>query len=178
MDFQLPYVLELLSATPELLSGCFKHLPGDYSNKNEGSGTWSPFDVLGHLVHGEKTDWIPRARIILEEGEDRPFDPFDRFAMLDSSKGKTVDDLLAEFTELRKRNLQTLRSWNLTTADLQKTGTHPALGRVTLEQLLSTWVVHDFDHLTQIFRTAAKQLDKEVGPWRAYLSILSERLTS
>jgi hypothetical protein len=175
MDFRLEDVLQLLSATPQVIGQCFEQMPAHYSLKNEGQGTWSPFDVLGHLVHGEKTDWIPRAKIILEQGEAHPFDPFDRFAMLESSKGKTAEDLLREFKEIRQQNLQTLRSWNLTPTDLQKTGVHPALGRVTLQQLLSTWVVHDLDHMSQIVRTVAKQLDGEVGPWRAYLSVLTNR---
>jgi uncharacterized damage-inducible protein DinB len=130
--------------------------------------------VLGHLIYGERTDWIPRARIILQSGESRAFDPFDRTAMFQQSKEKTLNNLLDEFAEARRENLAALNAMNLSADDLKKTGLHPdpALGRVTLEQLLATWVAHDLGHITQISRTMARQYRDAVGPWRQYISIL------
>ena len=134
---------------------------------------WAAFDVVGHLIHGEETDWIPRARIILEQGEDRTFVPFDRFAQFEKSKGKSLSDLLEEFAQLREDNLDRLRTLDLTEEQLDLEGIHPELGRVTLRQLLATWVVHDLNHVRQIVTEMAKRYDAEVGPWREYLSILS-----
>ena len=140
----------------------------------EGEGTWSPYDVVGHLIHGERTDWIPRARHILA-GEMRPFEPFDRTAQFRESEGKSLAELLATFADLRHESLRALKAMNLTEDDLDRRGVHPALGEVTMAQLLSTWTVHDLDHVTQIARTMAKVYADAVGPWSAYLSILHDR---
>ena len=139
---------------------------------NEGEQTWSPFDVVGHLIHGERTDWIPRLKIILKFGEAQPFQPFDRFAQMAASKDTTLAELLDTFERLRSDNIQELREMKLDSEDLRKRGKHPELGVVTVEELIATWVVHDLDHLGQITRTMAKQYRETVGPWRAYLSIL------
>ncbi|MGH9767298.1 MAG: DinB family protein [Blastocatellia bacterium] len=175
MKFDLDEATAVLSRTPEALNAMLNGLPRNWAENNEGPETWSPFDVVGHLIHGERTDWIPRAKIILEQGEARPFDPFDRFAQFEESKGKALGELLDEFAELRERNLVTLREMNISAAELDKTGQHPALGRVTLKELLSTWVTHDLDHIAQIARTMAKQYAAEVGPWQAYITILHDR---
>lgn len=178
MQVDLNQTIKLLERTPVLLSDLLKSAPQSVIQSNEGPGTWTPFDVLGHLIHGENTDWIPRAQIILQQGESRPFDPFDREAMLEISKGKTLEQMLEEFARLRSRNLEILRGMNLSPDDLTRKGTHPALGSVTLGQLLATWVVHDLDHLTQMIRVTAKHFGSAVGPWEAYLSILSDRVGS
>ena len=151
-------------------------LPDVWTESNEGGETWSPYVVLGHLVHGERADWIPRARIVREHGETRPFDPFDRFAQFRESEGKSLSDLLDEFEALRAENIQTLKSWQLNDSDLERKGTHPSLGIVTMRELIATWVVHDLDHIGQIARTMAKQYNSAVGPWSAYLSILRDRI--
>lgn len=172
MVFNLDQALAVLSRTPATLKTLLKDLPREWIENNEGPETWSPYDVIGHLIHGDKTDWIPRAKIILEHGESRPFDAFDRFA---ESKGKTLEKLLEEFAEARSQSLNALRELKIGGAELEKTGRHPTLGRVTLKQLLATWVAHDLDHLGQIARTMAKQCADEVGPWSAFLSILRDR---
>jgi hypothetical protein len=135
---------------------------------------WGPFDIIGHLIHGEKTDWMARAEIILEQGENRTFVPFDRLAQFEESRGRSFADLLAEFGELREGNIETLISWDLTPEHLSLKGMHPELGEVTLEQLLATWVVHDLNHIRQIVTCMATQYDQNVGPWKQYLSILSK----
>ncbi len=150
-------------------------LPDDAWFANEGQGSWSPFDVLGHLIHGEHADWIPRARCILDHGESVPFHPFDREAQFRESKGKTPHELLDAFAAARTESLSALRAMQLTDADLDRTGTHPAFGRVTLGQLLATWVTHDLDHIAQIARVLAKRNARSVGPWSAYLSVLRDR---
>lgn len=175
MEFSLSHAVTLLRRTPAVLHTLLQDLPEPWINHNEGGSTWSPFDVVGHLIHGERTDWIPRARIILEHGEARPFDPFDRLAQFSESKGKTLAELLDTFTLLRQQSLATLQQWQLTEQHLDRRGTHPAFGAVTLRQLLATWVVHDLDHLGQIARVLAKQYSHAVGPWIEYLSILKER---
>jgi len=175
MEFDLEEAISALSRTPTTLKAMLSGLPRNWMENNEGPGTWSPYDVIGHLVHGERTDWIQRAKIILEHGEARPFDPFDRFAQFEESKGKTLGELLEEFAALRERNLATLCEMKIGLGDFEKTGQHPALGRVTLKELLATWVTHDLDHIAQIARTMAKQYTTEVGPWQAYLSILHDR---
>jgi len=172
MKFVLEDAVTLLSKTPSVLRKMLEQLPPQWTSSNEGVETWSPFDVLGHLIHGEQADWIPRAKIILESGESRTFDVFDRFAQFEHSHGKTLGDLLAEFENLRQSSLAELKAMNLSETDLRKTGTHPEFGRVTMEQLLATWVAHDLGHITQVSRTMAKQYTEVVGPWRAYLSIL------
>jgi hypothetical protein len=175
MQIDLELIINHLGRTPELLKDLLSEAPETAVYGNEGPGTWTPFDVVGHLIHAEITDCIPRAKIILQQGESRPFDPFDREAMLECSKGKTLNQLLEEFAELRKKNIVILREMNLSPDDFSRKGTHPALGTVTLGQLLATWVVHDLDHVNQIIRVTAKQFGSSVGPWEAYLSVLSER---
>jgi hypothetical protein len=175
MEFDLDNAMAVLTRTPATLRTMLKDLPRDWVETNEGADTWSPYDVIGHLIHGERADWIARAKIILEHGESRPFDPFDRFAQFEESEGKTLAELLEEFAALRERNLATLRDMKIGAGDFEKTGQHPALGRVMLKELLATWVTHDLDHIAQIARTMAKQYMTEVGPWQAYISILHDR---
>jgi hypothetical protein len=170
--FDLANAIAVLERTPATFRALLAGLPEAWTSANEGPDTFSAFDNLGHLVHGERTDWIPRARIILEHGRARPFEPFDRFAQAHESRGKSVRDLLDELEALRAQNLETLRGWRLTARELALEGEHPALGRVTLAQLLATWAVHDLGHLAQTSRVMAKQYRDEVGPWRAYLPIL------
>jgi uncharacterized damage-inducible protein DinB len=174
MDFELDQIKEILQRTPATLNSLLGELSEEWVLKNEGPNTWSPFDIVGHLIHGEETDWIPRARIILEQGEERAFEPFDRFAMFEKSKGKSLSELLKEFEQLRASNLAELESMNLTSQLLAKNGKHPELGVVTLSQLLATWAVHDLNHIGQIVRVMAKQYGEAVGPWKAYLSILQK----
>jgi uncharacterized damage-inducible protein DinB len=172
MQFDLQQSIEILTRTPTVLNALLSGLSSEWTTNNEGENTWSPYDVIGHLIHAERTDWMPRLQIILTFGEAQPFPPFDREAMFEESKGKTREELLREFAELRAQNIATLTGLNLTTEDLQKRGTHPAFGAVRLEELLATWVVHDLSHLTQITRTMAKQYTEAVGPWAEYLSVL------
>ena len=144
-----------------------------WTAQNEGPETWSPYDVIGHLVHGEETDWLPRIKIILSTSENKTFDPYDRFAQFELSKGKSMLQLLDEFESLRKSNMKKLRELNLTKEQLQMQGIHPELGPVTLSQVLSAWVVHDLGHIVQISRVMAKQYKDEVGPWPQYLTVLN-----
>jgi hypothetical protein len=162
MDFNLEKSLQLLERTPAVLKLLLNGLDDDWTKNNEGGDTWSPFDVVGHLLHGEITDWIP---------------PFDRFAQFKESEGKTLAQLLDEFAAARARNLAILKSKDITVADYQKTGVHPVFGDVTLVQLLSTWTVHDLSHINQITRVMAKQYRTATGPWIEYLSVLSDRMT-
>src|SRR5262249_46092102 len=175
MEFDLEEAMAALTRTPAALKAMLSCLPRNWTENNEGPETWSPYDVIGHLIHGERVDWISRAKIILEHGAARPFDPFDRFAQFAHSKRKTREDVLDEFAALRERNLATLREMKIGAGDFEKTGKHPALGRVTLKELLATWVAHDLDHIAQVARTMAKQYASEVGPWQAYISIFRER---
>jgi hypothetical protein len=172
-----PFVMEegvaILARTPATLDALLRGLPDGWIVAHEGGETWSPFDVIGHLIHGERTDWVPRARIILEHGEARTFDTFDRFAQFALSDGRTLASLLDEFASLRQENLRELATLHLTDRDLDRRGRHPALGVVTLRQLLATWVAHDLDHVLQISRVLGRQYSDEVGPWRAYLRIIS-----
>lgn len=173
MEFQLEPAKSVLQRTPATLNSLLRDLSDEWIIHNEGPDTWSPFDVVGHLIHGEKTDWIPRAKIILADGENRSFVPFDRFAMFAESKGKSLGELLETFAALRRENLRELEQMNLTRELLAKRGKHPELGIVTLSELLATWVVHDLGHIAQVVRVMSKQYADAVGPWRAYLSILS-----
>jgi hypothetical protein len=173
MEYRLDQAKEILRRTPATLNALLSDLPNDWVLANEGPDTFSPYDVIGHLIEGEENDWIPRARIILEHGEARPFEKFDRFAMYEKSKGKSPSELLARFEEVRGESLRQLDELNLTPELLQKRGSHPALGVVTLSQLLSAWVVHDLGHIRQIVRVMAKQYREEIGPWTAYLSIVN-----
>ena len=174
MNFELANAIEILRRTPATLNSLLRGLPDPWLVQNEGPDTWSPYDVIGHLIHGEQTDWIPRAKMILDHGETRAFEPFDRVAMFAESKGKSIIELLDTFAELRAKNLCELESLNLTSDLLDKRGRHPELGEVTLRQLLSTWVVHDLGHVRQVVRVISKQYGDAVGPWKAYLSILGE----
>ena len=172
MKLEPEHVTEILRRTPSTLNALLRDLPEPWLVHNEGPDTWSPYDIVGHLIHGEETDWIPRAKIILEHGETRPFEPFDRVAMFEKSKGKSIAELLDTFARLRAENLRELQQLNLTAALLDKRGVHPELGVVTLKQLLATWVAHDLSHIRQVVRVMAKQYRDDVGPWKAYLSIL------
>lgn len=172
MDFQLSKAIEILSQTPTTVNSLLENLSGEWISATAGAGDWSAFDVIGHYIHGEETDWIPRARIILAQGENLTFEPFDRFAQFEISKGKTLSELLETFADLRRKNIETLKSWNLTDKQLDLKGIHPELGEVTLRQLLATWVVHDLTHIRQILSIMAKQYAEDVGAWKAYLSIL------
>jgi len=172
MDFDLPAGVAILERTPHAFRALLGGLPDSWTTPNEGPGTFSAFDNIGHLIHGEQTDWIPRARLILSRGQDRRFPPVDRFAHYRESEGKTLAELLDEFARLRAENLVTLMEWHLTDAHLALEGEHPAFGRVTLRQLLATWVAHDLGHVAQTARVMAKQYSDAVGPWRAYLPIL------
>ena len=174
MEFELHQARQILSRTPATLNSLLRDLAPEWSAPNEGPETWSPFDVVGHLIHGEKTDWIPRARIIIEQGEAGTFEPFDRFAMFENSKGKQLNDLLDEFARLRAESLAQLDELQITPELLARRGQHPELGVVTLRQLLSTWVIHDLGHIRQVVRVMSKQYRDAVGPWKAYLSILAE----
>ena len=171
--FALGEATAVLARTPATLDALLRGLPDGWIHAHEGGETWSPFDVIGHLIHGEQTDWVPRARIILEHGEARAFDTFDRFAQFEVSKGRTLDSLLDEFAVLRRANLRDLAALEITEADLDRRGTHPGLGVVTLSQLLATWVAHDLDHVVQVARVMARQYSDAVGPWRAYLRVIS-----
>lgn len=171
MEFKLEQTIEILTRTPLLLRSWLDGLSTDWTDANEGADTWSAFDIVGHLIHGEKTDWIPRAKLIIESGETVPFEPFDRFAQFENSKGKKLADLIDEFVLLRKENLATLRSLPVA-ENLTKTGRHPALGRVTLKQLLATWAVHDLNHINQLSRVMAHQYKDHVGVWREYLGVI------
>ena len=172
-----PFVIDeataILARTPSTLDALLRGLPESWTHSNEGGETWSPFDVIGHLTHGEETDWIPRAKIILAHGDARAFEKFDRLAQLTASAGRTLPNLLDDFARLRDANLRELASLSLTNADLDRLGRHPELGAVTLRQLLATWVTHDLDHVMQISRVLGRQYSDEVGPWRAYLRIIS-----
>jgi hypothetical protein len=172
MAFEVTPGIAVLERTPRTLREWLEDLPAQWTDATEGPDTWSPYTVVGHLIHGERTDWIPRARIILAQGQDRRFTPYDRFAQFRESEGKSLGQLLDEFADLRAQNLETLRGWQLTDEELALTGEHPEFGSVTLRQLLATWVAHDLGHLAQIARVMAKQYRDAIGPWRAYLSIM------
>jgi hypothetical protein len=172
MNFSLDDTMALLERTPHALGALLDGLPVAWTHANEGPETFSPYDVVGHLIHGERTDWMVRARIILDHGESTPFDRFDRFAQFRDGAGRTLPDLLDEFGSLRRENLQKLRGWNLAPADLDRRGTHPGLGTVTLRALLATWVVHDLTHLHQVSRAMAHQYREQVGPWSVFLGVL------
>jgi hypothetical protein len=172
MEFNLDEGKEILRRTPAMLDALLRPLSDSWIMANEGPGSWSPYDIIGHLIHGEEANWIPRARTILEYGEARAFEPFDRFAMFEKSKGRSLAELLDRFAILREESLTELERMEITPAMLGKRGTQPELGSVTLGQLLSTWVVHDLGHTGQVVRVMAKQYGDAVGPWQAYLPIL------
>ena len=172
MEQNLEHTLALLTRTPATLNALLRDLPDYWTRQNEGDKTWTAFDVVGHLIHGERTDWMPRARMILQSGESRAFDPFDRFAQARESEGKNLSQLLDEFARLRSENLRDLRALNLQPADFARRGRHPALGVVTLAQLLATWAAHDLTHLHQLSRIMAHQYREAVGPWSAFLGVM------
>ncbi len=174
MQFDLELSITLLGRTPTTLGALLGGLGEPWVRGTEGPDTFSPFDVVGHLIDGEETDWIPRARIILEQGSDLRFEPYDRFRHRARNAGRSLESLLSEFARLRAANLELLRSWKLTTRQLDLPGEHPSLGRVTLRQLLSSWVVHDLGHLAQVTRVMAKQYGDEVGPWVPFLPVLTD----
>jgi len=171
-EFNLPEAIAILTRTPPTLDALLLGLPNVWARRNEGKDTWSAFDIVGHLIVGERTDWMPRVRIILENGEARPFDPFDRFAQSKENQDKSLEHLLDHFARLRRGNIAALQALNLRQEDLTRRGTHPALGAVTLSELLATWAVHDLTHLHQLSRVMAHEYRDAVGPWRAYLGVL------
>jgi len=173
MQFELMQGTEILKRTPQTVSALLGNLSEPWVTQNEGPETWSPYDIIGHLIHAEETDWIPRVKMILEHGESRAFEPFDRFAMIEKSKGKTMAQLLELFKDMRSKSLAELDRMNVTEDSLSRRGKHPELGQVTLSQLLATWVVHDLGHIAQIARVMSKQYGEAVGPWQAYLPILT-----
>jgi DinB superfamily len=173
-EINLEDVVAVLERTPASLTSLLSGLSDTWISATEGEGTWSPYDVVGHLIHGEHTDWIPRARHILT-GDTKPFETFDRTAQFRDSQGKSLSELLDTFAALRRQNVATLLEMNLSVGDLSRKGLHPELGEVTLGQLLATWVAHDLDHVGQIARTMAKVYGEAVGPWSAYISILHDR---
>ena len=164
----------VLRRTPAALDAQLRGLPDDWLTADEGDNTWSPADVVAHLIHADRTNWLPRARTILEHGEARPFEDFQRFAHLAESQQRTLGSLLDEFAEVRRECVDALTALNLSHSDLDRRGVHPALGVVRLRQLLATWVVHDLDHMMQVSRVLARQYSDEVGPWREYLRIIRD----
>jgi hypothetical protein len=172
MTHNLNDTVSLLARTPLALNALLRDLPDTWTLRNEGDKTWSAFDVVGHLIHGERADWVPRVKMILEFGETRAFEPFDRWGHEREVKGKSLGQLLDEFARVRAENLDKLRAFNLQPEDLEKRGRHPALGVVTLSQLLATWPMHDMTHLHQISRIMAYQYHDTVGPWEAYLGVM------
>lgn len=174
MTFDLGLAIEVLERTPPALHALLGGLSDDWVTGTEGPDTFSPFDVVGHLIDGEETDWMPRAQIILAGGADPRFEPFDRFRHRVRNRDRTMSSLLAEFSRLRSANLTDLRAWRLGDAELALPGTHPTLGRVTLRQLLAAWVVHDLEHVAQAARVMAKQYATDVGPWVPFLPVLTD----
>lgn len=173
MKFSLDKSYEILERTPTVLRTLLSNLSDDWIMNNEGPETFSPYDVVGHLIHAEKTDWRDRAIMILEHGEEKSFVPFDRFAQFEESKGKSLATLLDEFGKRRGANLTWLKSLQLIENDFDKKGSHPSLGQVTLRQLLSTWVIHDLTHIAQVTRVMAKQYKSEIGPWIEFFRIMN-----
>lgn len=171
MQFQIEQGIEVLQSTPGVLRAMLSGLSSPWIQNNYGPETFSPFDVVGHLIHGEQVDWLPRVKIILEYGESKPFEPFDRYAMYEQSKGKTICDLLDEFTSLRERNIEDLKAMNLTPKELALRGTHPDLGPVTIAALLVGWVTHDLNHIHQIAKCMAYQYKDESQPWVDYQGV-------
>jgi len=174
MRFETEKAAEILTQTPKTLRSLLGNLSAEWIYDDTDSDSWSAFDVVGHLIHGEETDWIPRAKIILDQGENIAFEPFDRLAQIEKSKGKSLSDLLNEFENLRLQNVEVLKLLNPNKEQMKLNGMHPELGKVTLEELLSTWVVHDLTHIRQIAVGFAQKYSKNVGPWKEYLSILNK----
>lgn len=174
MDFNLSKSIEILQRTPDTLFALLQGISSEWTSANEGGDTWSVYDVVGHLIHGERTDWMARVEIILSDKKDKTFISFDRFAQFGESKDKTLPALLAEFKSVRGKNIEQLHSLHITKNDYTKKGVHPVFGEVTLAQLLSTWTVHDLNHIAQITRVMAKQYKTATGPWIEYLRILQQ----
>jgi len=172
MQHNLHDTISLLARTPAALNSLLRDLPETWTVRNEGEKTWSAFDIVGHLIHGERTDWMPRTKMILQFGETKSFEPFDRWGQERESKGRSLAQLLDDFARLRSENLSELRALNLRPQDLERRGTHPSLGAVTLSQLLATWAAHDLTHLHQISRVMAHQYREAVGPWTKFLGVL------
>ncbi|MBI2427390.1 MAG: DinB family protein [Ignavibacteriales bacterium] len=172
MEFSISKSIAILERTPSVLRSLLQDLPNDWTMHNEGGETWSPYDIVGHYIHGEKTDWIPRMQIILSNAGNKTFEPFDRFAQFTESKGKTLTRLLDEFASLREKNIEIFRSAQITDEMLKRTGAHPTFGTVTLQQLLATWVAHDLNHIWQIAQVMAVQYKEHTGPWVEFLGIL------
>ena len=172
MNFTIEKSIDVLERTPNVLISMLENISSEWTTNNEGGETWNVFNIIGHLIHGEKTDWVSRIDIILSGKSDKTFEPFDRFAQFEESKGKSLLQLLNEFKRLRKQNIEYLHSKKISNKNLEEKGIHPAFGEVTLSQLLSAWTVHDLNHISQISRVMAKQYKEEVGPWIEYLRIL------
>ena len=172
MEFSLADGVAVLERTPRVLREQLASLPSGWTSGNEGPDTWSPHDVVGPLIHGDRVVWIPRAQIILAQGADRRFTVFDRATETDETTGKSLNELLDQFAQVRADNMKTVASWNLTEQHFALEGEHPQFGTVTLRQLLATWVAHDLGHLVQISRVMAKQYREAIGPWREYLSVM------
>ncbi|HUQ49113.1 MAG TPA: DinB family protein [Terriglobales bacterium] len=172
MEINLKDAVAILERTPAVLDVWLRGLPKDWTTQNEGGETWSPFDVVGHLIHGELTDWIPRMRRLIEHGESKPFDPFDRFAQFRESEGKSLEELLDRFAALRKNSLAALLALKLDDQAFAKTGRHQVLGTVTLGELLAAWVAHDLTHINQISRVMAHQYREAVGPWKQFMGVM------
>ena len=176
LEFDLNLAVDLLRRTPQTLRALLESIAEPWASGNEGPETFSPFDNIGHLIDGEETDWIPRVRLILAQGANIRFEPYDRFRHWSRNRGRTLESLLDEFERLRNANLDLLLSWHLTTSQLALPGEHPSLGRVTLRQLLAAWVVHDLGHIAQVARVMAKQYTQEVGPWVRFLPVLTDHM--
>ena len=174
MRFDIDHSIEILSRTPSAMRAMLDGVSDGWTRENEGPDTFSAFDVIGHLIDGEETDWIPRARIVMSQGENRTFERYDRFRHKSRNKDRSLASLLDEFEKLRRDNIELVKSWKLTNDDLRLTAMHPALGTVTFAQLLSAWVVHDLGHIAQVSRVMAKQYKEEVGPWVQYLPVLTD----
>jgi hypothetical protein len=172
MEHNLQHTISLLTRTPAALNALLHDLPESWTLRNEGGDSWNAFDIVGHLIHAERTDWMPRVQMVLQHGESRPFEPFDRLGQVRESQGKSLGQLLDEFARLRSDNLERLRALNLRQQDLALRGRHPALGAVTLSELLATWAAHDLTHLHQISRVMAHQYREAVGPFARYLGVL------
>jgi hypothetical protein len=175
MTFDLESSIDVLRRTPATVNALLRDLPEDLVRGNEGPDTFNPFDVVGHLIDGEETDWMTRARIILSSSENKTFEPYDRFRHYGRNKGRTLDSLLDEFAGLRQKNLAELEGWKLGESQLNLTGAHPTFGNVTLRELLASWLVHDLGHIAQISRVMAKQYRNDVGPWTPFLPVLTDR---
>ncbi len=170
--FELQSAIHQLQRTPEVIRYLISGVPEAVLSANEGPGTWSPVEVLGHLIYGEQEDWLPRTRIILEFGTDQPFEPFDRTGHEAFIKGKKTEELLEEFSVCRTSNVKKLQEMELSSGDLQRKGVHPEFGEISLKQMLAAWVVHDLGHINQIARVIAKAYHNEIGPWSKYLTIV------